>query len=279
MDGYIGIATVIATIVGLWLAYNFHRQMTVKLAQTRLEAYSRLWVITGIAAPARLDGWGEGGCLRLDERRDLWAAMTDWYYANGDGMLLGTISKQVYLNVKHDLICKWADLRPDCLADRIKKELGLPDSQKLEDDQELENKIRGALAIRLISLLRIQLKSDLTIYGPTHLGKLSSYEFFFLEHSGVDLRSKAWAKAAGLRRRWLPRLRRPVGGSNPTIPGLPQLAPLWLMSPFLDVGGECQKPESSLMAMRKALRGIPAGSAEADSGTPKLLPDDCDSKH
>jgi len=32
------------------LANNYRRQMTLKLSQTRLDAYSRLWEMTGIAA-------------------------------------------------------------------------------------------------------------------------------------------------------------------------------------------------------------------------------------
>src|SRR5690349_13708384 len=77
MNWLIGAATVVVAVVGLWLAHSYRRQMVLRLSQTRLEAYSRLWEITGVAAPTRLDGWGEDGYLRIDERRDLWAAMTD----------------------------------------------------------------------------------------------------------------------------------------------------------------------------------------------------------
>jgi hypothetical protein len=110
--------------------------------------------------------------LLLGERRDLWAAMTDWYYANGSRMLLTAITKDVYLNVKHNLICESSDLRPADLADRIKEELCRPTGHELGD------KVRGTLAIRLISLLRTQLKSDLAIYGATYSGKLNEYERF-----------------------------------------------------------------------------------------------------
>ncbi len=155
MNELIGAATLVVTAVGLWFAYNYSRQMALKLSETRLEAYSRLWEITGVAAPTRLDGWGDDGYLLLDERRDLWAAMTDWYYANGGGMLLTAITKDVYLNVKHNLICESSDLRPADLADQIKKELPA--------GHELDDKVRGTLAIRLTSLLRTQLKSDLVL--------------------------------------------------------------------------------------------------------------------
>jgi hypothetical protein len=59
-DVVIPAAAVIVTVVGVLLAQNYHRQMALKLSQTRLDAYSRLWQITGIAAPTRLDGQGDG---------------------------------------------------------------------------------------------------------------------------------------------------------------------------------------------------------------------------
>lgn len=54
MDWIIGAATVVVTSVGLWLANSYRRQISLKLGQTRFEAYSRLWEITGVAAPTRL---------------------------------------------------------------------------------------------------------------------------------------------------------------------------------------------------------------------------------
>lgn len=133
MNELIGAATLVVTAVGLWFAYNYSRQMALKLSETRLEAYSRLWEISGVAAPTRLDGWGDDGYLLLNERRELWAAMTDWYYAKGGGMLLAATTKDVYLNVKHNLTCESSDLRPADLADRISEELGLPAGHGLDD--------------------------------------------------------------------------------------------------------------------------------------------------
>ena len=277
MNELIGAATLVVTAVGLWFAYNYSRQMALKLSETRLEAYSRLWEISGVAAPTRLDGWGDDGYLLLNERRELWAAMTDWYYAKGGGMLLAATTKDVYLNVKHNLTCESSDLRPADLADRISEELGLPAGHGLDD------KVRGTLAIRLISLLRTQLKSDLAIYGATYSGKLNEYERFFLLHSGVNLRSKAWAKAAGLDTWWWRMRRRPAAADrspkvkpqiSPTR-GRPQPSPLQGMSAILSVGGIARTPPSSREAMRKALNGS-VGPAEADSGVPNALPGDDD---
>jgi hypothetical protein len=161
MNELIAAATLIVTAAGLWFAYSYSRQMTLKLSETRLEAYSRLWELTGVAAPTRLDGWGEDGYLLLEERRALWAAMTEWYYTNGGGMLLTATSKAVYLNVKNNLICWSSELDPEGLAECIERALGA-------SGRELDEKVRGTLAIRLISLLRTQLKSDLAIYGATY---------------------------------------------------------------------------------------------------------------
>jgi len=280
MNELIGAATLVVSAVGLWFAYNYSRQMALKLSETRLEAYSGLWEISGIAAPTRLDGWGDDGYLTLRERRELWAAMTDWYYTNGSGMLLTAITKDVYLNVKHNLICGSSDLRPAGLADQINAELGLP------ADHELDDKVRGILAIRLISLLRTQLKSDLAVYGATYSGKLSEYERFFLLHSEVNLRSKAWAKAAGLDNQWWRIRRWPAVADRsakmkPQIPptrGVPQPTPLQGIPAILSVGGIARTPPSSRMAMTNALNGS-TSSSETDSGIPSGLPGDGDVDH
>src|SRR5262249_53339867 len=187
------------------------------------------------------------------------------------GMLLTAITKEVYLNVKHNLVCEWSELCPAHFAARI----------ELPADHELVDKVRGILAIKLISLLRTQLKSDLTIYGPTYAGKLKNYERFFLKQSGVNLRSKAWAKAAGYS--WSGRLPlvRTVAGRLPrgkpqdfTEPGLPQASPLLGRSAVLDVGETCRTPASSRIAIEDALRSGSAGSAGARGGSPEVLSGD-----
>lgn len=274
MNEFIAAATLAVTAAGLWFAYSYSRQMALKLSETRLKAYSRLWVISGIAAPTRLDGWADGGHLPLDERRKLWAAMTDWYFEDGHGMLLAATSKEVYLNVKHNLICESSDLRPTGLADRISEELHLPAGQELNDT------VRGTLTIRLISLLRTQLKSDLAIYGETYSGKLNDYERFFLLNSEVNLRSKAWARAAGFdtRWRWIPRRRPKVTPQVSPTQGLPRPSPLLGMRPILSVGEIDRTPLSSRKAMSKAFSGS-VDSTEADSGIPNGIPGDGEVEH
>ncbi len=256
-------ATAVVTAVGLWFTHNYRRQMALKLSETRLKAYSRLWEMSGVAAPTRLDGWGDDGYLRLQDRRDLWAAMTDWYYADGGGMLLTATTRAVYLNVKHNLICESSLLRPAGLADVINAHL--PTGHKLDE------KVRGTLAIRQISLLRTQLKSDLAIYGATYSGKLNEHETYFLEHSEVDLGSKAWAKAVGVDTRWW-RLRRRLAFAlagrppkvKPQISPTPDPSPLHGMSPILDVGEETARaPLSSRMALKTAVKGSASSDGKA----------------
>ncbi|MDJ0953666.1 MAG: hypothetical protein QNJ81_08300, partial [Acidimicrobiia bacterium] len=177
-----------ATLVGAWFANNYRRQMKLRLADQRREAYARLWEITGVGAPTRLDGWGTRGRLKPPERQQLYEALTDWYYAEGNGMLLTRTTRTVYLNTKHNLVCKTGQLRPPGLESQ------LPD--KIEDHQ-----LRGILSIKQLSLLRTQLKSDLAIYGQPYVGKLEPHESYFLLGSGVDLGSKAWAQASGRKNR------------------------------------------------------------------------------
>jgi hypothetical protein len=275
----IAAASFFLSVVGLWFAQNYRRQMSLKLSEIRLKAYSRLWEISGAAAPTRLDGWGDDGYLRLDERRKLWEAMTDWYYANGGGMLLTAKTKALYLNVKHNLICESSDLRPYGFAGRINMELGRPGNHELDD------KVRGTLAIRLISLLRTQLKSDLAIYGPPYSDKLSEYEIFFLLNSKVNLRSKAWAKAARPYAQWLRlrRLRVPNSSTKEaqvSVRGLPEPSPLLEMPAALNVGEIARTPRSSNMALSSALNDSvgPAGAANILHGIPDHG-DGCVSQH
>jgi hypothetical protein len=54
-DFAIALAGAALTAVGAWLAHNYRRRMRFELAEARRTAYSRLWEITGLAAPIRLD--------------------------------------------------------------------------------------------------------------------------------------------------------------------------------------------------------------------------------
>ena len=185
----IPLATLALTGVGIWFANSYRRKMEVGLAESRREAYAGLWLISGLAAPTRLDAKGIEGHLSSEERCHIWGLMTDWYYRDGNGMLLVEGSKTLYLNAKNNLVSSTEYLKPRGLANAIREELSLANSGEFDDQ------LRGILSIKQLSLLRTQLKSDLSIYGQTYAETLEPHEVFFLEQSRVDLGSRAWRKA------------------------------------------------------------------------------------
>lgn len=250
----VSLVSALVAAVGLYLAHSIGRNTKLGVAQPRRAAYSRLWEITGVAAPTRLDGWGDDGTLSAGERLDLWEAMTDWYYQDGNGMLLADRSKGVYLNVKHDLVCSGAQLKPAGLHDRL-----VADREACPGGR-LTEAAHGVLAARLLSLLRTQLKADLRIYGPTYSGRLRDYERYFLEESGVDLSSTAWARAANLRWPWTRARHRWAWWRGRCQEVDPPPAALTGLHPVLDsevVGPALLVPRSSRHAVAKArdLRG------------------------
>ncbi len=46
-------ATIFLGVVGLWLAYNYRRQVRLKLADWQVDAYMTLWKISAVAAHTR----------------------------------------------------------------------------------------------------------------------------------------------------------------------------------------------------------------------------------
>lgn len=185
---------VLATGAVGWLAHNYRRKLQLELSGKRLSAYSRLWEVTGVAAPTRLDGQGIAGYLRPNERWRLWRAMTEWYYRDGNGLLLDDASKAVYLNVKHNLACRTDELKPDDLRKLVQDEIQQNGRGRGRLDPAYDDVVRGLLAISQLSLLRTQLKSDLRIYGQTYGGDLFRHEIIFLEGCDVSLESRPWAK-------------------------------------------------------------------------------------
>lgn len=194
-DAFIALLAVAATLIGVWFANNYQRQMKIKLADGRRQAYARLWAVTGLAAPTRLFALEQDGPLTLKERQDLHEAMTDWYYDEGNGMLLARGTRQVFLNAKNNLVCTdRSDLKPDGLD----KDLPARDDEESLDEEQL----RGILSIKQLSLLRTQLKADLAIHGDPYTGKLTEHERRFLAGSGIDLGSETWAGSSGWNHRF-----------------------------------------------------------------------------
>jgi hypothetical protein len=191
------IATTLLGIVGVYFSYSYGRQLRLSLASRRLEAYSKLWEATGLAAPTRLDertglAMTVGGLdrsLTESERRALFEKLTTWYYTDGNGMLLSKLTRNVYLNTKHNLVCDDAHLEPDRFHAWLKK------TGRIGHGNSLTWKERGCLSIRQLSLLRTQMKTDLAIYGQPYAEHLARHEKTFLRGCGVKLWRKPWRAA------------------------------------------------------------------------------------
>jgi hypothetical protein len=169
--------TLLLGIAGFVVARNIGRDVRLKVTERRLVAYERLWALMRTASPYNPP---------MDEaaRRSLHGEFTDWYYENGDGMLLERASRTVYLEAKDNLIRPVERLTPVESRNRLRT---------LADDQ-LETE-RGILAQRQLSLLRTQLKSDLAIYGRPYNPTLGPEDRAFLTHCGVNLAHKPWSKS------------------------------------------------------------------------------------
>ena len=184
---FLTVAALAVTGTGLFFAHNYRHQMRMQLAEARRAAYSALWEITGMAKPTRLTPLGMQRPLTQRERRHLYEQMTDWYYRDGNGLLLATGSQAIYLKAKHNLVCEEAELQPPTLLGTLRSDVGCsPDNDNL----------RSCLSIRQLSLLRTELKADLAIYGSMTTDALRAHEREFLENCKVDLRSPQWRRAA-----------------------------------------------------------------------------------
>lgn len=172
------------TAVGIYLGNSYSRQVNLHLADTRMAAYARLWALTEMARPTRIEF--EDNPLTAAERQSLFDDMTSWYYSDGNGMLLSGVTKSVYLAAKANLTCPDGKLQPV----GVRREVEGRPSEEVED-------LRGRLSIRQISLLRTQMKSDLAIYGQPFGPRLKGSDESFLRHCGVRLSQKPWRESIG----------------------------------------------------------------------------------
>ena len=193
----IAVATLVLAGVTFFFAHSYRRKMAIELAESRRIAYSRLFELTGLAAPTRLDLEGTKGALSREDRECLYRELTTWYYRDGNGMLLNTDTRNVYLKAKHNLVCDPSRVEPDGLLELIRQDLTQNgashpdcDTPPLEDDT-----LRGVMSIRQLSLLRTQLKNDLAIFGDVYSGTLSRHEREFLEACHIDLNKRPWRSA------------------------------------------------------------------------------------
>lgn len=170
--------TLLLGTAGFVVARNIGRDVRLKVTERRLVAYERLWALMRTVSPYN-PPMDEAGRQRLHSK------FTDWYYENGDGMLLERVSRSVYLEAKDNLVRTVEQLKPAQSRQRLSTLTG----------EELERE-RGRLAQRQLSLLRTQLKSDLAILGRPYGPKLGPEDRAFLTACGVNLARKPWSEPA-----------------------------------------------------------------------------------
>jgi hypothetical protein len=161
--------TIFLGLVGLWVGYNYRSQIRLKLAERQVDSYVGLWQLTAIATPSRMTP------LDRSERQSMHKAMNKWYFDEGHGILVPVKTRSIFLSYQSNLICSATDMMPPILA----AELGsLPDA-----DAERR---RGCVSVRHATLLRNQLKNDLSLHSSFVLYyELRSDEGAFLRSCGL----------------------------------------------------------------------------------------------
>ena len=166
--------TLILGVAGFVVARNVNKDFRLRLAERRLAAHERLWTLMRPASPYSQP-------LNEEGRRRLYESFTDWYFRNGDGILLDRSSRSMYFGAKDNLVCRVEDLTPERSRHRLKQLNGA----------DLDRQ-RGLLVQRQLSLLRAKLRADLTVYGQPYGHKLDDEDREFLEYYGVDTHRKPW---------------------------------------------------------------------------------------
>ena len=190
------IGTIFLSLVGVWLAHNYRRQVRLKLAERQLDSYLRLWTLIALATPERATPLD---CL---ERQKLYDELVRWYFDDGHGIFVSQATRDLLVAFRSNLTCPVDSIKPAILAREIAR---LPES-----DAERR---RGCVSIRQASLLRTQLKTDLTVrFGFRYYSDLRPDDRAFLRSCGLSL----W------RRPWRPRLVHSSGraGVNPCVCGI-----------------------------------------------------------
>ncbi|WP_436531660.1 hypothetical protein [Actinoplanes sp. HUAS TT8] len=173
-------STIFVGLVGLWLVHSFRRQIRLKLAERQLDSYQKLWTIIATATPER------DTPLTEDERKVVYDHMVDWYFGTGDGVFASAPTRDLYVAVRTNLVCPPAAMTPPTLA----RQLASLSAEEAE-------RRRGCVVIRQASLLRAQLKNELSIhYGFHYYSVLRPEDKEFLRSCGMS----------PLRRPWRPRL-------------------------------------------------------------------------
>lgn len=180
----IGLANVVFTLIlgaiGLYLAHSLRRQLAERVAEKRLAAYAALWDKMSGTSPVRLTRWRPEP-LTKEERQKLFDDFTAWYFEQGYGMLFGGGTRTIFLVVKDNLICPIVCYESKEIREKL-----------LRLSPEEQEKARGYLSIRQLSLLRNRMKADLDVYGPAYHIELDEDDEALLRFCDEDLQAKPW---------------------------------------------------------------------------------------
>jgi hypothetical protein len=180
--------TAILAVVGLWLAHNYRRQVGLKLAERRIDAYMRLWAVLAVASPGRTTP------LDSVERQKLHDEMYRWYFDEGNGIFMSTPARDLWVAVSTNLACPAASVRPPTLAAELTR------LTEAEADRR-----RGCACISQASLLRHQLKTDLNLHnGLYYYPGLRMGDRDFLKSCGISPWRRPWRRPLWRTRRRAP---------------------------------------------------------------------------
>lgn len=196
--------TVFVGVVGLWLAHNYRRQVGLKLAERRIDAYIKLWTLLAVATPVRTTP------LDPAERTQIHDDMNHWYFTDGNGLYMSTPSRDLFMAVQANLTCPIPNIRPVTLAARL----------ATMADADAERQL-GCIGIRHISLLRTQLKADVNLHiGVNFYRKLRWIDRDLLRSCGLSPWRPPWRRRlVGIRGRVPRRLRTPGAVADSCVCG------------------------------------------------------------
>jgi hypothetical protein len=175
--------TLFLGLVGLWLVHSYRRQARLKLIERQVDAYQKLWILTASATPERSTPMTE------QERTEVYDAMINWYFAEGEGIFTSAATRDLFVGFRTNLVCPVASVVPGALAIEL--------AAMVPADAERR---RGCVAIRQASLLRAQLKADLSLhFGFNYYSRLLPEDRAFLISCGISPWRRPW-RSSRLRR-------------------------------------------------------------------------------
>ena len=190
-------ATVVVTgglgLAGLYFANSVKRRarqdLDREVAEKRFAAYGAMWThmmraspmsAVELAQPSRTGSVADAGDEQHDagtlDRDQLFKDLTDWYYRDGNGMLLSRDARNIYLTAKANLVCAPDKFLPAKARAAV-----------ASDDAE-----RDRLTIRQLSLLRTAMRGDIAIFTTPWGSALTEEDVLFLCACGVDVSRDPW---------------------------------------------------------------------------------------